>query len=351
MCSQCDHVLHEAPLARAKPGAKARAKLIAARAMRAARTAPKALITHEHYLQAIQRLVVSQSHLRKADKAKLNAIKLCYGAGAAGVRGVTYYSRWRQTNSKAAVPFVELCAFSQHSHVQVCGTLIHELGHVLAGHEHGHGPGWFETCAKLGLGDEAQGCTRIQAAGTEYSWDCFAPKLRALLQALPTPTDGQPVGNAANLLGKLLGPHGRPMTQAMLKPKPCGAGFGARGGLARGIGSGSRNLLYECKCDGSKPKMAPRPVKLRHAGTDLDGTCNRCGKRWELVEASLPPAHTNGTGKLAPGSLKRKPAKGAKPKPKPKRRKRKAKLTRKPGRKPVAKRGKGRLSKLLHKPL
>lgn len=321
MCAACD--LADAKSAtRTKPATRrivrlrttTKARLVARRAMRAARTSPASLITHEHYLQAIQRLVVAQSGLTKADKAKLRSIKLVYGAGQAGVRGVTYYSRWRQANAKAAVPFVELCAFSQHSHVQVCGTLVHELGHVLAGHEHGHGPGWFSVCARLGLGDTERGCTPILAAGTSYDWECFAPDLRAQLQALPTPTDGQPVGNAANLLGKLLGPHGRPMTQGMLKPKPCGAGYGAKGGLSRGIGSGSRNLLWECSCDGSKPSMARKPIKIRHAGTDLEARCMRCGTMFAVVEKSIPAASTNGTGKLAPGSIKRRPAKAAKAK-------------------------------------
>ncbi len=318
MCHACDTLADAKSATKATKApsilrlrSSASAKLAARKAMRAAKSAPASLVTHEHYLQAIQRLVVAQSHLSKADRAKLRSIKLVYGAGMAGVRGVTYYSRWRQANAKQAVPFVELCAFSQHSHVQVCGTLVHELGHVLAGHEHGHGQGWFDVCARLGLGDKAQGCDPILAAGTDYAWTMFAPALRAQLQALPTPTDGQPVGNAANLLGKLLGPHGRPMTQTMLKPKPCGAGYGAKGGLSRGTGSGSRNLLWECKCDGSRPTMAKRPVKIRHAGTDLEARCQRCGSMFEVVEKSIPAAHTNGTGKVAPGTIKRRAAKGA----------------------------------------
>jgi hypothetical protein len=97
--------------------------------------------------------------------------------------------------------------------VQLAGTTIHELGHVLGGWQAGHGKDWRKACERLGL-------RRMKAAGTTYSWAMFAPELRTAITRLGTPTDGAPLNTAATpRIGK------RRVTVG-----PCTAGVGTRGG-------------------------------------------------------------------------------------------------------------------------
>lgn len=212
--------------------------------------------THETYVAAVARIATGR--LTSEDKAKLTGIKLVYGAGQKGLRGVTYYDRWQQGETKA--PFVEVCAFGQEDHVQLAGTTIHELGHVLAGWGAGHGKDWKDACARLGL-------MNAQAAGHAYTMDCFEGDIRGKIEALPKPCDGTPVAGGASLAGGLdPGTWGGLVPQG--KPRSCVAGVGTRGGKSRGTGSGSRYRLYECAC-------VPA-IKVRTATDTLDATCNCC---------------------------------------------------------------------------
>jgi hypothetical protein len=210
-------------------------------------------ITHEAFIAKVAKIAISQLK-NKSERDLLNNIKLVYGAGPDGVRGVTYYSRW-QNGDPEAHPFVEISAFNQESPVQIMGTTIHELGHVLAGWGAGHGPKWHEACKKLGL-------VNILAGGTEYDLDKhFEPKIRAKLQKLEIPNDGQPKSLAAQFAV--------PGAPAMVfKLKPCGAGIGTKGGKSRGKGSGSRLRLFECECE--------PPIKVRLARDEFNATCNCC---------------------------------------------------------------------------
>ena len=203
------------------------------------------MTTHESYIAAIADIAASR--LASSEAAIVRGIKLTYGAGPDGVRGVTYYNRWHAT-SGSVVPFVEISAFNQESVCQVAGTVLHELGHVLAPIGAGHNKLWTEACTRVGL-------RRVKAAGTNYTWANFAPDIREAVTALRVPVDGRP--NVLEL------PRGMTM-----KLKPCGAGVGARGGKSRGPGSGSRLRLWECSCE--------PPVKLRVARDELDITCNCC---------------------------------------------------------------------------
>jgi hypothetical protein len=209
-------------------------------------TQGNAFMTHEEYIGAIAGVAAAQ--LAAAESDKVRAIKLCYGAGPSGIRGVTYYNRWSAVSG--AVPFVEISAFNQESVCQVAGTVLHELAHVLAGFGAGHGYQWKDACERLGL-------RRVKAAGTSYVWANFAPRLRESILSLPMPKDGTPIG--------LTLPNGmRPML------KTCGAGVGTRGGKSRGVGSGSRLRLFQCEC-------IP-PVKVRVARDLFDANCNCCGE-------------------------------------------------------------------------
>jgi hypothetical protein len=206
-------------------------------------------VNHEQFIAAIAD--VAASRLASDEAEAVRAIKLVYGAGPDGVRGVTYYNKWKGANG--AVPFVEISAFNQSSHCQVAGTVLHELGHVLAPIGAGHDRQWVMACSRLGL-------RGMRAAGTAYCWAHFAPDVREAVLALPLPREGTP---NAEVFGSL-----------RLKLKPCGAGIGVRGGKSRGAGSGSRLRLFECDC-------VP-PVKVRVARDEFDATCNCCDHLFNL---------------------------------------------------------------------
>lgn len=168
-----------------------------------------------------------------------------YGAGYAGLRGVTYYNRWNAGDASPR-PFVEVCAFGQESWVQVAGTTLHELGHVIAGWNAGHGPDWKAACKRLGL-------RGIKAAGTCYHKACFTPRLREAIEALPKPDDGEPMMALSNIPG------------VTLTMKPCPAGKGTKGGKSYGA---SRLRLWVCGCE--------PPVRLRVASDNLRAHCDDC---------------------------------------------------------------------------
>lgn len=200
-------------------------------------------LTHEQYIQAIAAFVIEG--LEAEAQSALRNIKLVYGSGPNGTRGVTFFNRWSKANDENAMPFVEISAFGQESPTQLAGTVVHELGHVFAGLDAGHGPKWKAACEVLGL-------RRIKAAGTNYQLANFAPTLREFIVRLGVPTEGQPI-----TLRSILGPG------AALRLKPCGAGIGTRGGKSRGAGSGSRLRLYTCGC-GCKVRVASDSFEAVH---------------------------------------------------------------------------------------
>lgn len=182
------------------------------------------MCTHEQYINAVAGIAMAR--LSEDEQAAFDGVKLVYGAGAPGTRGITYYKTWRNGGEEHEHPFVEVCAFGEQDWVQLAGTTIHELGHVLTGADHGHDKAWKEACERLGL-------RKIKAAGHRYLLANFEPTVRNAIAALPKPTDGAPL-NLMAMLG------------AGFKLRPCGAGRGARGGKSRGPGSGSR--LRKCEC-------------------------------------------------------------------------------------------------------
>jgi hypothetical protein len=227
-------------------------------------TTTEATMTHEGFIQAVRLLAIARVQDPEKRAALLNA-KVVYGVGAVrGTRGVTIYGAW--ANGQAGHDFVEITAQGEESDVQLAGTTIHELGHVLAGHGNGHGKGWKEACAVLGLNAR-------NAGGQDYSPADFDADLWAAIEALPTPTDGRPM-----LRTTLGGPVNVPA-----KPRPCPMGIGTRGGKSRGTGSGSRLRLWVCEC--RKPGSDEPAVKVRIASDDFQATCKVCGADFAQLEA------------------------------------------------------------------
>lgn len=201
-------------------------------------------LTHEQYINAVRSIVVGRIP-ESADRDKLMAVKLTYGAHER-VRGVTYFNQWSCAGKDCAVDFACISAMGQESIVQLAGTTIHELGHVLAGLGHGHDNEWHEACYRLGL-------RNIRAAGTNYLWANFMPDVRERIVALGVPGDGKP--QFLNGLTR----HGTGGAAGKMLPgniPGCTHGVGSRGGKSRGTGSGSRMLKVTCSDSGYTVRVA-----------------------------------------------------------------------------------------------
>jgi len=254
---------------------------------RKAGTAARPAPTHEAFIHEVRRIAVRIALSRgvsggiTADEAqRIMATKLVYGVGShRGARGVCYFGVW-QDGTGATVDLVEIAAMTQEDWIQLAGTTVHELSHVMSGPMAGHSRDWAANCERLGLGRDASGnvngtdakvSKRAAAAGQHYTLHLFRPELRAaLLELVATMTDGRPAFAAALGIG----------LRVPTIPRPCGAGIGTRGGKSRGVGSGSRLLLWACGCE--------NPAKVRASRTSgFDATCNRCGQTFDIVETPL----------------------------------------------------------------
>src|SRR5947208_3595044 len=120
-------------------------------------------LTHEQFVHDVRAAAVAWATARGTvtdlEAELILAAKLVYGAGDGRYRGVCHYRAW--VNGVGPAEVVEIAAAGEESLVQVAGTTLHELGHVLAGWGAGHGADWKRACERLGL-------RRALAAG---QWD------------------------------------------------------------------------------------------------------------------------------------------------------------------------------------
>lgn len=228
------------------------------------------MCTHEQFVHAVRTAALTvAADLTDAERSKLAGVKMVYGRGTHGLRGLTAYGAWKHaghdhnahttgTDDKGhEIDLIEICALGEESWVQLAGTTLHELGHSLAGWTAGHDKDWKAACARLGL-------RRVHAAGTQYLLANFTPVLRLALEALPKPSDGTPSN----------GVHGSIRHTKKGTARVCSAGIGTKGGKSRGVGSGSRLRKYVCS----------HGQIIRASTDDLQATCNVCNQPFMLEE-------------------------------------------------------------------
>lgn len=204
-------------------------------------------LTRETFIHSIRDMVIVNINSDKRDR--LARARLVYGVGRLGTRGLTYFDAWKNGDESKA-DLVEIGASGEESAVQLAGTTLHELGHVVAGYGQGHSPVWKEACDTLGL-------RCAMAAGMQYHLSAFHPGIRYPIDALIQSLE-----------------RSSPSIKGMSTPRPCPMGIGTRGGVSRGIGSGSRLRLYHCACD--------KPVKVRVASDTFKATCDHCKQSFSL---------------------------------------------------------------------
>lgn len=211
--------------------------------------------SHEEFVNRVRDIVVHHTD-DTSIRTKLSQTKLVYGIGDGSYRGICYYDAWQNGHpTKSAL--VEIAATGEESPVQLAGTTIHELAHVIAQGD-GHGSTWKQTAHTLGL-------RLAKAAGTRYLLASFAPTIRHDIAKLVKLADGSPAFRGASNSGR--GFFGLPA----FTPRPCPLGNGARGGKSRGTGSGSRLRKWECECG----------VKVRVASDDFKAHCDKCGSAFK----------------------------------------------------------------------
>lgn len=199
--------------------------------------------THEAYVQGVRTLAIARAieagRISDEQAETLRNVKLVYGLGLrGGYRGVTVFGAW--ANGHGPTDAVEIAAMGEESWLQLAGTTIHELAHVLAGSGEGHSSNWKSACERMGL-------RRAMAAGMRYSLAALDGTLRERIAALARHTDGSPSFMSTGLLGTV------PQS-----PRPCSAGTGVRGGTSRGKGSGSRMLKVACSTCGYTARTTSR---------------------------------------------------------------------------------------------
>ena len=183
------------------------------------------VVTHEDYLAAIAAAVCEQF---PATADALSQVHLVFGSGPRRRGLSTLHRAWGGGEAVDPLPLVEIAAIGGLSPAETCHVVLHELAHILAPGM-GHGKVWRHAARQVGL-------VRPRAApdaGELADWNAISPALCTVLQAIPVPTEPAPAEYWYDW-----------------QRRPCGAGYGSRGGSSRGEGSGSRYLKATCQQPG-----------------------------------------------------------------------------------------------------
>ena len=183
------------------------------------------VVTHEDYLAAIAVAVCEQY---PATASALSEVRLVFGSGVRR-RGVTTLHReCGGVAAEAALPLIEIAAVGGLTPAETCHVVLHELAHVLAPGE-GHGRAWRHAARQVGLMQPRA----WPDTGELADWTAIAPIIRTKLQVIPEPTEPASADYGYDW-----------------RRRPCGAGYGTRGGMSRGEGAGSRYLKVVCQHPG-----------------------------------------------------------------------------------------------------
>lgn len=181
-------------------------------------------ITHEDYLVAVTREVCEQY---PTTAVVLSQVQLVFGTGPRRRALDPLHRAWGGGEADEALPLVEIAAIGGLAPAETCHVVLHELAHVLTP-GNGHGAAWRYAARQVGLLKPRA----WPAAGELASWGAIEPALRNRLQAIAAPTEPAPVEYYDWMR------------------RPCGVGYGTRGGRSRGEGAGSRYLKVVCEHPG-----------------------------------------------------------------------------------------------------
>ena len=183
------------------------------------------VVTHEDYLAAVATAVCEQY---PATAASLSEVELVFGTGPRRRGLVVRHRVWLGGETAQPLPLVEIAAIGGLTPAATCHMVLHELAHVLAP-GFGHGREWRYAARQVGLMTPRA----WPDMGELADWGAISPGIRERLQAIAEPTERAPAEFWEDW-------HRR----------PCGAGYGTRGGVSRGEGSGSRYLKVVCQVPG-----------------------------------------------------------------------------------------------------
>ena len=221
------------------------------------------VVTHEDYLAAVATAVCEQF---PATAAAFGEVQLAFGTGSRRRTVGAQHRVWSVGTAHEPLPLVEIAAIGALAPAATCHVVLHELAHVLA-QGFGHGRVWRYAARQVGLLNPRA----WPDAGELAAWTAIAPVLRAKLQRIPEPTEPAPADFSEDW-----------------DRRPCGAGYGSRGGTSRGAGSGSRYLKVVCQVPGCGYQVritskwlalgAPRCAIVGHGELGLAGTA-QAGER------------------------------------------------------------------------
>ena len=105
-------------------------------------------------LRTLQDLEHFSRYIKDAVVERISHVERFTGIRLAGTR--LEYNDWLHSSKFGLAKYKEdkIEVGNCDSALQVAGTIVHELGHMMVGHGAGHGPHWSEACKALGLLNE-----------------------------------------------------------------------------------------------------------------------------------------------------------------------------------------------------